>query len=119
MMGPELPTLDERMRPCTLLREEGGVRLIERAESVSAALAEEGILPPVRLDNPLTDIAVHRDGERAMLFIANVTDKPQEVSFELKGARSLRGRWQSGELQGKCAFADHLSPHAVHVWEAG
>jgi beta-galactosidase len=118
MVGPELPTLDERMLPCTLLRQERGVRLIERAESVPEALAEEGILPPVRLDNPLTDVAVHRVGERAMLFIANVTDKPQRVTFELKGGQSVRGCWQGGELQGKGAFVDQLPPHAIHVWEA-
>ena len=118
LMGPELPTLDERMRPYSLLRRERGVHLIERAEDVPAALEVEGILPPVRLDNPLTDVAVHRNGERAMLFIANVTDEPQRVSFEPDGAQLLRGRWQVGELEGNGRFTDHLTPHAIHVWEA-
>ena len=117
LMGPELPALDERMQPCTILRDATAVQCIRHPADLLDALATASITPPATIDNPALDLALHVQGERRLLFTANSTALPQRGTLRLGGAARLCGLWEEGMLIGSGTFTLTLAPHAVQVWE--
>lgn len=91
--------------------------VVDSPAHLSTVLDANSIHPPVRATNPHVDIAVYEGAERRIVFAANTTDEEQHYALTLPGARTLRGLWQPGTLDGLGVFTDMLAGRHIHVWE--
>jgi beta-galactosidase len=127
VIGPQLPHLDALMQPCDLLTQalanpgHGRIVVVGAEQELGAALAGLGIHPPATTGDPLVDVAVHRRGARALVYVANPTAQAREVRITL--ANGLSGPWRDlwpepGGLTDPGA-AVHLPAYSVRIWEVG
>ena len=112
LIGPSLPTRDERLRPLAVdLRE---LALIAEAEAVVEHLPQA----PVRCANPAADLHVWRGRGRQFIAAFNAGDQLIESKLEADGSTRLVGMWTRETLTGDGSFAISLPPWAAQVWEA-
>jgi len=129
VLGPEVPYLDENMRPCSILGEhlhEGEDRgpsglgvLVYRETAmgvpeVSELLSAGNIAPAVRSDDPAIDTVGHRLGSRTLAYAANPSCGTKTMAFPLEDL--LKDLWTGEVLP---ARAVEVPPYSVRVLEAG
>jgi beta-galactosidase len=129
IIGPGLPYLDSSLQPCSILS-----KLIQKpgevpygcgqiiwapTDALAATLAQRLPAPTIRWDAPAVDV-VEQVGERQRLvFIANPTERAQQVTITFEQPRLLVPVWgaDSTASRGNGLTLD-LAPYTIQIWEA-
>jgi beta-galactosidase len=128
IVGPGLPYTDPTLQhPGVLSRyldapgiaAVGGGRLIWAAPAhLPDLIARLAPAPEFRCADPALDLAVLRDGEQTLLFVANPTPAPCATDLRFSGRRTLRAAWPPGHtLCGAGSIPLALPAYAVRIWE--
>ncbi|RXZ82204.1 hypothetical protein EBB07_10985 [Paenibacillaceae bacterium] len=127
IVGPGIPYLDMKMQPCNplgkLLGEQGGYRQVGQGKIALLAdlqqwpTLELELQPPFVLDNPNLEYTLHTDGERELLFIANISKERETGQLSFSGARTFAGKWNAQDLSGADSVAVNLPAYTVAIWE--
>jgi beta-galactosidase len=126
VLGPRVPTLDDRMQPDETLKRaiDAGERGLVVVESVDAALAALRDLPVLRFtrNDPRVDVAVHaadKDGTRRVVFVANPTADTirAEVSLD-PPVQWQRELWHDRPVNGDgTSLVEELPPYTVAIYD--
>jgi beta-galactosidase len=129
IFGPGLPYLDSDLRPASILSEvaltpgetlfgQGSISWVS-ADAIATALARYMPAPTIQWD--ISDVeVVERCGElQRLLFIANPTEREQEVTITLNERRRLFPVWggRASPVLGD-QVSVNLAPYTVQIWEA-
>jgi beta-galactosidase len=128
VLGPKVPTLDERMQPDETLKQaiENGVGrfvvtdLADPAGVLEAAFDSLGLVRFTRNDTRL-DVAVHApaDGsDRRVVYIANPT--PETIDAEVRltpPVTFVQELWDERRLDQSDVLRDELPPYTVTIYE--
>jgi beta-galactosidase len=125
IVGPRVPTLDDRMQPDETLKRavEGGERGFVVVGSVEEALAELAKLDVLRFTrtDPRIDVAVHAEdsgGARRVVFVANPTAETlrAEVSID-PPVQWRRELWHDRPVSGDSTLVEELPPYTVAIYD--
>lgn len=121
VIGPEIPTMDETMAPCTVLadRRSPHVRQLRQVDQLPQVLADLGVVPPWTLDNPSVDLAVHERSGSRLLFLANPTDQPQTAILTWPDLPGLKPILDASRFRprGTDSYDIDLAPHDIQLFE--
>lgn len=128
VVGPGLPYLSMDMKPASVLgrylSEPGTVRIGRgklvwlEEPTLEGILGDVEIEQPFILSDPRLDLAVHRNGERQILFVANPTAEEIKARLDFMGQRWFIDLWsEEGDWVSEDSLALTLPPFTVHIWE--
>jgi beta-galactosidase len=124
LIGPMLPHLDERMQPCEILADvagdpgKGSLVTIPEGQTLSNALAGQGVLPLAYADDPCVELTVHRRGEQILVYASNPTPEEREAVLTLR--EHPDATWQElwpHRVRGDSGSRARLAPYSIRVWE--
>lgn len=125
VLGPRLPTLDERMRPDETLKAaveagEGSFVLVSDFGEAVPALSELGLVRFTRND-PRIDVAIHAPaagGKRLVVYVANPTADPiaAEVSLNVP-VTFVRELWEDRPVGAAGTLREQLPPYTIRIYE--
>ena len=127
VIGPGVPYLNEKFKPCAILRDrlsksdvaspigKGSIRLLPDGSELDADPLRK--LCDYRSDNRSVEITVHHRGTRCLLFAANVSSAPEGMALSFRGKRKFTGKWNAADMAGEDQVRALLKPYSVSVWE--
>jgi beta-galactosidase len=115
VLGPGVPYLDSRLRPCRILD-----RFSPTSEAALAVTVSR-LIPKAEYctDDARAEVVPHHDGERTLLFVSNPTPEAVCATLCFEGARQLACVWgppRSEHAQGELRV--ELPGYSVQVWSA-
>lgn len=110
-IGPQPPSLDERLRR---FEPDPGAIVVLAEPSDAAALLPE---PPFRCEHPSVDLSSFSGEGREVLAAANHSGGSVHATVRTSGGVVLTGRWEPGEIAGVHTVPVELGPWQVQVWE--
>jgi beta-galactosidase len=128
VLGPRVPTLDERMQPDETLKAaiEAGAGhfvvtdLANPAEALDAALGGLELVRFTRND-PRLDVAVHApagEGERRIVYVANPTAETIQAEVSLTPAVTfVREVWDDRAAGGDTTLREELPPYTITIYD--
>jgi beta-galactosidase len=125
VVGPHLPTLDERMRPDETLKHaaESGRRGFVLADTFEDAVGALDRLELIRFERNDTrlDVAVHAPGDgesRRVVYIANPTDQTIEAEVNISPAVTWqRELWHDRPLDAVTTLREQMPPYTISIYE--
>jgi beta-galactosidase len=129
VLGPQLPHLDERMRPDDTLRravEAGQGRFVQLADlsdapaAFDAALGGLGLVRFTRND-PRLDVAIHApedDDGRRIVYVANPSAETIDAEVSLTpGVTFVRELWEDRAVGATTTLREELAPYTITIYE--
>ena len=128
VIGPIVPDLDAMLRPVRILSEglsSPGAVQVGQGHLIWLPTARidddlEPLLPRLEYgcDQPAVDLVLHSRDGRQLLFIANPTAQPMDVTVSFAGRRTFRAAWDEPRiLTGDAAISLTLPAYTVRIWE--
>jgi len=128
VIGPGMPYLDPMMKPCRLLAEHlsaPGAVIVGNGQLIwceAERLAETIplVIPPPAYDcdQSVIDLALHTDGKRNLLFVANPTTAQMNTRLIFADTITLHSIWGVKHTRtGKNSIPLTIPPHTVQIWE--
>jgi len=136
-LGPRIPVMDETLRADDTLARHFPAGLSEfglevrhardgafltlpghlSAATIEFLAFESGLAKGLVAESPGVDSAVHRAGNRRLLFVANPTGSPVETTLSGEPFRALRHVETGAESTPSAAAALTVPPRSVSAWE--
>lgn len=122
VLGPRLPHLDDRMRPCEILRDAVGAGRILQLERFSPAVLEGLGLLRFERNDPRLDVAVHApaggDTGRCVVYVANPTAEAISAEVSLSpGVTFVRELWDGRDVGMRGTLEEELPPYTIRIYE--
>lgn len=111
VVGPNIPRLDERLRPHDF--DSAGIEIIEAAERLTEHLPT----PPFRRSSLAIDLHLWSGtGGRQILGAFNSSGETVKTTIEFEGRARFRGLWQDETLEANGTAEVEIEPWGGHVW---
>lgn len=122
-IGPNIPVMDRRGKPCVLLKEE--MKQQGEKEKITlladAHVAEDLVqlpMPEYSCKDSRIEFSVHegkKEGEH-LLYAANTTGEKKEAVIEYNGARSFRSLWHGRDHVERRQIKEVFEPFEIKIW---
>jgi beta-galactosidase len=120
MIGPTVPRLDRDMFGSDVLgaaAREAGTRIRVMRNADDAVLSAMAYAPAYRASDERIELVAQCEGERELLFAANVSGDRVEFSISGLGASKLIAVWGIGKGAPDQAVSVAMPAYSIFVWE--